>query len=99
MSDSKKRKTRDEQIDDVQAKMDEARKARLEIAARRAAKNGKDKQDHLTKFKEWWAAERRAYGRDKDLEEIIWPHLKSIGCDSPEKFEEGVAHFGLKKGK
>lgn len=93
-----KKKTREEQIDDVQAKMDEARKARLEIAAKRAARTGK-KEDNYSKFQEWWAAERRAYGRDKDLEEILWPHLKAIGHDSPEKFEAGVQHFGLKKVK
>jgi hypothetical protein len=99
MSDKNKKKTRDEQIEDVQAKMDDARKARLEIAAKRAAAKGKDKQDNYSKFQEYWASERRAYGRDKDLEEILWPHLKAIGHDSPEKFEQGIAHFGLKKGK
>lgn len=93
-----KKKTREEQIDDVQAKMDEARKARLEHASKRSAKS-KDKKDNYVRFQEYWAAERRHYGRDKDLEEIIWPHLKAIGCDSPERFEEGIAHFGLKKGK
>jgi len=94
-----KKKTREEQIDDVQARLNAARQARLELAAKRAAAKGKDKKDNYSKFQEWWAAERKSYGRDKDLEEIIWPHLKAIGCDSPEKFAEGVAHFGLKKGK
>jgi len=99
MSEKNKKKTRDEQIEDVQAKMDSARKARLEIAAKRAARTGKTKTDNFSKFQEYWATERKAYGRDKDLEEVIWPHLKAIGCDSPEKFEQGIAHFGLKKGK
>jgi hypothetical protein len=94
-----KKKTREEQIDGVQAKLEESRKARLEIAAKRAARNGTDKVNHYVLFQEWWATERKSYGRDKDLEEILWPHLKAIGADSPEKFEAGVQHFGLKKGK
>jgi hypothetical protein len=94
-----KKKTREEQIDDVQAKLDAARQARIENAAKKTAKSGKDKQDNYAAFQEYWAAARKSYGRDKDLEEILWPHLKAIGHDSPEKFEAGVQHFGLKKGK
>jgi hypothetical protein len=94
-----KKKTRDEQIEDVQSKLDASRQARIELAAKRAASKGDKSQNNYIAFQEWWAVNRKAYNRAKDLEEVIWAHLKAIGSNSPEKFEDGVAHFGLKKAK
>jgi hypothetical protein len=48
-------------------------------------------------FKLFWAQEKSKYGKSKDLEEILWCHLKAIKMDHPEKFEDGIAHFGFKK--
>lgn len=48
-------------------------------------------------FRVFWAKTKRKYGKTKDIEEIIWVHLKSSKMDEPEKFEEGLTHFGLKK--
>lgn len=53
--------------------------------------------DRRNQFKMFWAQARKQYGRPKDLEAILWVHLKAIGSDQPEKFESGLAHFGLKK--
>lgn len=48
-------------------------------------------------FRVYWAQEKYKYGKSKDLEEIVWLHLKSSKLDQPEKFEAGLVHFGLKK--
>jgi len=48
-------------------------------------------------FCAWWASERRKYDRPKELEDVLWAHLKSIGCDKPELFGKGIEHFGLRK--
>jgi hypothetical protein len=48
-------------------------------------------------FRLFWAKSKRKYGKTKNLEEIIWLHLKSSKMDEPEQFEVGIAHFGLKK--
>jgi hypothetical protein len=37
------------------------------------------------------------FNKEKEIEEILWAHLKAIGCDSEELFEEGIANFGLKR--
>lgn len=50
-------------------------------------------------FRKYWAQAKRQYGKAKDLEGILWLHLKSSGNDVPEKFEMGLVHFGLKKVK
>ena len=50
-------------------------------------------------FRKYWAQAKRQYGKAKDLEEILWLHLKSSDNDVPEKFEAGLSHFGLKKVK
>lgn len=50
-------------------------------------------------FRLFWAKCKRKYGKTKSIEEIIWLHLKSSKMDEPEKFEAGLAHFGLKKTK
>ena len=48
-------------------------------------------------FSEFWAQERQAYNRPRDLESVLWAHLKSSGHARPELFAAGLAHFGLKK--
>lgn len=48
-------------------------------------------------FKYFWATARKEYGKAKDLEDILWAHLKATGNDKPELFEKGLKHFGLKK--
>ena len=48
-------------------------------------------------FRVFWASNRTKYGKQKNLEEVLWIHLKSAKLDDPKKFEEGLAHFGLKK--
>lgn len=50
-------------------------------------------------FRIFWAQCRRKYGKKKDLEEIVWLHLKSSNLDQPDQFEHGLVHFGLKKRK
>lgn len=48
-------------------------------------------------FRVFWAKEKIKYGKSKDLEQVIWVHLKAVKMDSPEQFEAGIQHFGLKK--
>lgn len=48
-------------------------------------------------FSAYWASARKNYKRPKDLEDVLWAHLKSIGHDKPDLFEKGIEHFGLKK--
>ena len=54
-------------------------------------------QQRREQFRIFWATEKRKYGKTKELEEIVWLHLKSSKMDEPSKFEAGLAHFGLKK--
>ena len=48
-------------------------------------------------FRLFWAQEKYKYGKEKNLEPILWVHLKAIQMDSPEHFKKGLAHFGLKE--
>jgi hypothetical protein len=48
-------------------------------------------------FRLFWAQNRKQYGEDKTLEPILWIHLMATGNDQPDKFENGLAHFGLKR--
>lgn len=50
-------------------------------------------------FRKFWAQQKSKYGKSKDLEEILWLHLKAVEKAKPESFEAGLAHFGLKKVK
>lgn len=56
-------------------------------------------EDHEKReqFRLFWAENKYKYGKAKDLEPIIWAHLKSAKLDDPENFDKGLAHFGLKK--
>jgi hypothetical protein len=51
------------------------------------------------KFRIFWAAERRKYRQPRELESVLWLHLKAMKLDDPSKFEAGLQHFGLKKVK
>ena len=48
-------------------------------------------------FRIFWAQSRKKYGKARDLEQILWLHLKDTKHDELEKFEAGISHFGLKK--
>lgn len=54
-------------------------------------------QQKREQFRVFWTQAKRKYGKTKELEEIVWLHLKSSKMDEPSKFEAGIAHFGLKK--
>jgi hypothetical protein len=54
-------------------------------------------QEKREEFRLFWAQQRKKYGKSKELEQILWLHLKAVKLDSPEQFDQGVAHFGLKK--
>lgn len=46
-------------------------------------------------FRKFFVKIRRSKKIPKELEKVIWLHFKSAGFDSPEKFEDGLKHFGL----
>lgn len=48
-------------------------------------------------FRKFWAQNRAKYNKSRDLEQVLWLHLKAVKMESPDKFEAGLAHFGLKK--
>ncbi|CAK0741438.1 DUF2934 domain-containing protein [Azospirillaceae bacterium] len=55
-------------------------------------------QEKRESFRLFWAKARRKYKQyNHSLEQILWIHLKASGYDTPEKFDQGIEHFGLKK--
>jgi predicted urease superfamily metal-dependent hydrolase len=94
MANKKEKKT-----SDVQQKLAAARQLRLEQAEKLGkAEAKKEVKDHKEEWSNYWTKNRKAYGESKEIGEIIWLHLKAIGCDKPEKFEEGIKNFGINKG-
>lgn len=45
----------------------------------------------------YWAQEKSKWANSKDLEHILWLHLKAVSMAVPARFEEGIKHFGLKR--
>jgi hypothetical protein len=56
-----------------------------------------DDQAKREQYRLFWAQNKYKYGKGKDLEDILWVHIKAAKLDKPEQFEAGIAHFGLKK--
>jgi hypothetical protein len=54
-------------------------------------------QEKRESFRQFWVMNRKKYGKAKNLENVVWLHLKSMKMDEPAQFEAGVSHFGLKK--
>ena len=55
-----------------------------------------DDHEKRERFRIFWAENKYKYGKAKDLEPILWAHLKAAKLDDPENFDKGLAHFGLK---
>lgn len=75
--------------------LDEAKAYRASLYKKEALKLSE--QDKREQFRLYWAENKYKYGKAKDLEDILWVHLKASKLNDPEQFEEGLAHFGLKK--
>lgn len=52
--------------------------------------------DSKEDFRVFFIQNKIKLGLDPNLEEAIWLHFKSAGFDKKDKFEEGLAHFGIK---
>lgn len=78
-----------EALEKEQAEFQSARQANFEAPS--------SLRDSRSVFSDFWAIAKKDYKKTKDLEDILWAHLKASGHDKPELFEKGLEHFGLKK--
>jgi hypothetical protein len=88
-----KREREEEQQEEMT--LEEARAWRASLAKETKAELTLEQKREA--FRVFWAQAKSAYGKSKDLEDVLWLHLKSIKMDKPEQFEDGLRHFGLKK--
>jgi hypothetical protein len=86
-----------EQIEKQEMTADEAKAFRATLAKPEARKL--TDRERREAFRVFWAKSKKQYGKSKDLEQILWVHLKAVKMDQPETFEDGIKHFGLKKVK
>lgn len=84
-----------QEVKKLEMTLDESKAYRASLAP----KDDKKLEDHEKReqFRLFWAENKYKYGKAKDLENILWVHLKSAKLDAPEDFEAGLTHFGLKK--
>jgi hypothetical protein len=74
--------------------IEKARKKRLALAMDKSKpiESTDDRED----FRKYFLRLGKKLNLDKSLEEVIWKHLKTIGHDKKDKFEDGIKHFGYK---
>jgi hypothetical protein len=98
MAKEDKKLSREAQIDDLQQRLAEGRALRLKLSQTKNKKETFTEKELRTKFEEYWNLNKAKFTEksSKELEEVLWFHLKSSGYSSPEKFEEGIVHFGYK---
>lgn len=81
---------------DKEMSLEEARAYRASL--HKPAEKKLSDAEKREQFRLFWAQEKQKYGKAaKELEQILWVHLKASKLDEPEQFEKGIAHFGLKK--
>ena len=73
---------------------EKARKRRLALAIDKTAEKKEDTSKAREDFRKHFAKIKKKLKLGKDLEEIIWTHLKAIKCDKQELFDKGIKHFG-----
>jgi hypothetical protein len=76
--------------------LEEARKWRASLAKPASSLALKEEQIREA-WRLYWAQEKSKWANSKDLEHIIWLHLKAVSMAAPARFEEGIKHFGLKR--
>lgn len=84
-----------EKMNNKEMTLEEAKAFRASLAKPQEKKM--TEQEKREAFRIFWTQEKKKYGKAKDLESILWTHLQAVKMDQPEKFEAGLAHFGLKK--
>lgn len=89
MAENKKRKKLSED-----EKIAKARKRKVAIA--KEPKVFVAETDQRESFRLYFIKLRKKLGLKRDLEEIIWTHLKAIGHDKEELFDAGIENFGYK---
>jgi len=77
-------------------KIAKARKKRLALAEERGIKKPQEKDNSREDFRKYFLKLNKKLKLNKSLEEVIWVHLKTIGCNKKELFDKGVKHFGYK---
>lgn len=92
MSDEKKQEKKEKK---QEMSLSEAKAFRASLHKESARKL--EEHEKREQFRLFWAENKYKYGKAKDLEPILWAHLKSAKLDDPENFDKGIAHFGLKK--
>ena len=80
--------------DSKEKSIERARKKRIALAKEKNIKI--DETDQRKAFKKYFLKTSKKYNIRKDLEDIIWIHLKTIKKDSEELFDQGLKHFGIK---
>jgi hypothetical protein len=87
MSDKKTKKTSEE-------KAEQARKKRLALLVNKTP--AQEETNEREEFRKYFLKISKKLSLKKSIEDILWTHLKTIGCDKKDKFDEGVSHFGYK---
>lgn len=77
-------------------KIAKARKKRLALAEERGIQKYQEKDNSREDFRKYFLKLNKKLKLNKSLEEVIWVHLKTIGCNKKELFDKGVKHFGYK---
>lgn len=75
-------------------KIAKARKKRIALAEKR--EKVEKPSDSRYEFKKYFVKLKKKLNLKNELEEVIWTHLRTIGCDKKELFDKGVKHFGYK---
>jgi len=78
--------------EEIREKMEEERQIRME-----SKKEILEDVDARESFRQYWAVNKKSFNQSKEVEEVVWAHLKAIRHDQPELFEQGVKNFGFKK--
>lgn len=56
----------------------------------------KKEVNHREEFRKFFIQINTKLKLNRNMEDVIWLHLKASGFDKKEKFNEGVLHFGYK---
>lgn len=80
---------------DGELTVEEARK--LRAANHAPAEKPLSNDEKREAFRVFWAQAKSTYRQAKELEQVLWLHLKAINKDHPKDFEAGLENFGLKK--
>lgn len=92
----KKENTEEKKELSQEERIAQAKEKRKKAWEEKQKQDGSEERIRREEFRRFFVRIKGKLKIGKEMEEILWLHLKASGFDTKDKFEKGIKHFGYK---